>query len=103
MHRLGIRALRRGLVGGDLPEAGTGAYVGRVAAAGPGGDLDLRRVDRRGLFTVHELIAALRFALERELRRRKRMGERARDVEQIRQLPALKLELDLAERHRASS
>ncbi len=31
------------------------------------------------------------------------MGELARDVEQIRQLPALKLELDLAERRRASS
>src|SRR5262249_57955982 len=54
------------------------------------------------LFTIHELVAALRFALERELHR-KRASELARDVEQIRHLPALKLELDLAERRRASS
>src|SRR5260221_14483612 len=103
MHRLGITLDQGRLVADDLPEAGTADDLERVAAASPSGDIALHRLDRRGLFTVHELIAALRFALERELRRRKRLGELARDVEQIRQLPALKLELDLAERRRASS
>src|SRR5262249_25115598 len=84
----------------DLLETGAADRLEGLPRAHAGHERDKRCLDRRAQRIVDELVAALRFALQRELRRRP-LGELARNREQPGLVAALELELYFAQRRRA--
>src|SRR5262249_61416711 len=102
MHALGSALEQRRLVVDDLPEAGAANRAEAIARAHAGDDVHRRGLDRLVARIDDQLVAALRFALERELGG-ERGGKLTGDSEQLGCVAALELELDLAQRRRAGT
>src|SRR5215831_8321199 len=102
MHALGVAFDQGRLVDNDLLQAAVGDYPESFTRVGDGRKADRRGLYRRVLLAVKELKAPLRFALECKPGR-KGPGQLAGQIEHVRNVTALELKLDLAERYRAAA
>ena len=102
MHTFGIAVDKSWLVVNDLLQTDETDHFESIARACIGGQIDWASFDRQFLFAVDDLVTSFRLALNRKPRW-KRLGNLARNVEQLRRGAALELKFDLAQWHRAST